>query len=192
MASPFVCASCGALNPLPPDALDHFELFGVERGYDIDQELLHRKYLALSRSIHPDVASQQSEEIRQRALVLSSELNRAYDTLQSPVSRAEYLLSLAGGPAAANDKSVPPELLGEVVMLREAIEEARGSGDMGELERIRQRVSAGQQAALEAIARLCRSLKPGAIKEQKDLRIQLNAVKYWNNLLEQLPTGASV
>jgi len=190
MNSPMVCASCGALNPLPPDTFNHFELFDMEPSFDLDEQMLHQKYLSLSRSVHPDIAGREPGKIRKRSLTLSSELNRAYDTLRDHTSRAEYLLSLAGGPSAADDKSVPPELLGEIVMLREAIEEAITSNDREALYNLKQPIAIKRQAILEQIAQLCRSLEPGNTAVHKQLRSQLNAIKYWNNLMDQLPTGA--
>jgi hypothetical protein len=104
------------------------------------------------------------------------------------VGRAEYLLQLAGGPSAADDKSVPGELLGEVMMLREEIEEAIEADDKAALEQNREAILARQRQTIETIATMCRG---GNLKDpatQKQLRQQLNTVKYWNNLLDRLPT----
>ncbi|HON66700.1 MAG TPA: Fe-S protein assembly co-chaperone HscB [Phycisphaerae bacterium] len=187
MESPICCAGCGALNPLPPSLFTYFELFGLEPTYEIDLGELRRKYLTLSRSIHPDVAGRTSDSQRAQSLALSSGLNRAYETLRNPVDRAEYLLHLANGPSAADDKSVPGELLGEVMMLREQIEEATEASDQDLLASTRAEVLKQQKETLEEIASICRS---GDLKEpatQQRLRQQLNAVKYWNNLLEKIP-----
>jgi molecular chaperone HscB len=190
MYSPLCCASCGALNPIPPEGLsfNYFEIFGLSIGYDVDAAALHRQYLSLSRGVHPDARAERSEEVRQRALALSAELNRAYDTLRDPIARAEYLLTLAGGPLPADDKSVPPRLLGEVMTLREEIEEAAGEKDAAALAKLREAVSGRRQAAMEQVAALCRQ---GETDEagRRQWRRQLNAIKYWNNLLEQVTTA---
>lgn len=188
LETPLCCAGCGALNPLPPSLFTYFELFGTEPTYDIDAGALHRKYLSLSRSIHPDMAGRASETQRRQALALSSGLNRAYDTLREPVSRAEYLLSLAGGPSAANDKTVSPQLLGEVMMLREEMEEAGEAGDTAALQAMRSPLADRQAAVLDAIAEICRHQDLTNPSVRARLRQELNAVKYWNNLLDQIPT----
>lgn len=190
--SPLCCASCGALNPIPREGqqFNYFEFFGLPVTYDIDAAALHRRYLSLSRGVHPDVHGGDSDETRRQALALSAELNRAYETLRNPIARAEYLLTLAGGPAPADDKSVPPRLLGEVMTLREQIEEAAGAKDADAMERLRQTILSRRQAAMDEIAALCR----GAERDEaarRQLRKQLNAVKYWNNLLEQVPITAA-
>jgi molecular chaperone HscB len=189
LESPICCTNCGALNPYPLDKLSYFDLFGIAPTYDLDERALHRKYLALTRNVHPDVAGQASPENRQHALAISAEMNRAYDTLRDPVARAEYLLSLACGAATPDSRSVPQQLLAEVMMLREEIEEAHTAHDQAAIERLRRQVSEHQRASMEAIASLSRSLHDGNPATHRGLREQLNAVKYWNNLMERLPPG---
>ncbi len=191
MESPLCCASCGALNPLPPSMFDYFELFGIPRSYDLDVADLRRRYLALSRSVHPDLVAGPSEETRRRSLQLSSGLNRAFDTLADPVLRAEYLLSLAGGPDPGEDKSVPPELLDEILTLRERIDEAVQAGDESVLAEVRDRIRQGRGRSLEGITDLCRSADLDRPQTRRALRLTLNSVKYWNNLLDHLPTSSA-
>lgn len=191
MDSPVCCASCGALNALPPSMFTYFELFGLEPTFDLDLGLLRRKYLGLSRSIHPDVAGRSGDQVRRQSLDLSAGLNRAYDTLRDPAARAEYLLRLAGGPSAGDDKSVPGDLLAQVMMYREEIDEARESGDSSTLDVMRDQLTQGRDATLKTIAELCAPARLQNPDDRRALRVQLNAVKYWNNLLDQLPTAVS-
>jgi molecular chaperone HscB len=189
MDSPVCCAGCGALNPLPPSMFTYFELFGIQPTFDVDTAELRRKYLTLSRSIHPDVAAgRDSDKVRKQSLALSSGLNRAYETLRNPTARAEYLLTLAGGPSAATDKSVAGELLGEVMLLREEIEEARQANNQAALTSLRGGIRERSDRTLAEIAGICRKQLLADPKVQLQLRGQLNAIKYWNNLLDQIPT----
>ena len=189
MDSPIACATCGALGQLPADTFDSFELFGLRRSYDVDLEALHRKYLALSRVIHPDIAGGQASEQRRQALNLSAELNRAYETLRDPVARAGYMLSLTGGPSASEIKTVPQSLLGEILVLREAIEEARESGDTAMLQTVKQEITAKRQVTLGKIGDLARQMECWSGDIRRQLREQLNIIKYWSSLLEQIPAS---
>jgi len=179
------------MNAVEPDTFDYFELFGLAASYDIDMAALHRKYLSLTRSIHPDVAGRADEENRQRALGLSAELNQAYETLRDPVARAEYLLNQAGGGPGGSSRSVPAHVLGEVMRLREEIEEAVAAGDAAALAACRVQVSGRYQFSVDAIGALSRILSARAPETRDKLREQLNEAKYWRNLLDQLPPAES-
>ena len=194
LRSPICCESCGALNPVPLESFNYFEMFSLKPDFDVDVKALHRKYLSLSRNVHPDVACGESADgCRGEALAVSSELNRAYDTLKNPVSRAEYLLSLAMGSSATEDRSVPADVLEEVMTLREELENARLANDQQVLIHIRDRAAQRSETLMNEIADLCRALmKPdeaGMPAIRCRLRQRLNAIKYWNNMLDKLPTG---
>lgn len=185
--SPICCTSCGALNLSAARDYDYFELFGLPRSFDLDTSGLHRKYLALARATHPDIAEAASPEARRNVLALNAELNQACETLKNPAQRASYLLSLLGGPSAADDKTVPGNVLGEVMMIREEMEEAQAAGDQATLETIRQQVQTRHETTMGEIAELARRLDTDAPEGFTPLRHALNTIKYWDNLLEQLP-----
>jgi molecular chaperone HscB len=186
MESPIACSACGALNPEPPQAFDCFELFGLQRRFDIDLGILHQKYLTLSQLVHPDMAGQESDDAHQYTLALSAKLNRAYETLKQPARRAEYLLTLAGGPTAAENKDVPGQLLSEIMVLREDIEEAKEADDTAALHQLRERIQNQSDRVMHDVAALCGRLDPKDDGMLKTLREQLNGLKYWENLLDQL------
>ena len=55
----------------------------------------------------------------------SSLLNKAYQTLLSPLSRAEYILAKNGHPALETDKLTDEEFIIDVLEIREELESAR-------------------------------------------------------------------
>jgi molecular chaperone HscB len=185
--SPLACTSCGEMNPLDREAFNCFEMFGLRPAFDVDEALLHRRYLSLTRTIHPDMASGGSEDTRQRSLALSAELNRAYEILRDPASRAECLLCQVAAAPIAEDRSVPKPLLGEIMMVREEIEEARSSGNADAARHLRRQIRDQRAATLKQISRLARALDPSDEPGQRELRLQINTLKYWNSLWEQLP-----
>ena len=189
LESPICCTSCGELNAEPIGRCNYFELFGLPVVFDLDENALHHKYLSLTRSVHPDIAGQASEAKRLNALAISSEMNHAYETLRDPVLRAEYLLSLAGEDPGHDNRSAPPELLGEIMMFREEIEEARHAADQTALNGIRQQVADRQKACVDAILALARSMTDDKPEARRALRQQLNAFKYWRNLTDRMLPG---
>jgi len=184
LESPIVCTGCHTLYPVPEKA-DYFALLRLPRRYRIDEQELTRAFLSLTRNIHPDYFGAGSEEMRLLAVRLSAEVNDAYRILKDPVLRAGYLLECAGGASAASDRSVPPRVLGEVMEIREAIEEA--GADAGELRRIRDRVAGLRAEVLDEIADAADDLSGAGPEDKIRLRSLINSVKYYDNLLSELP-----
>ena len=184
--APLACTDCHSLLAHVQGA-DYFELFGLPRRFEIDEAELSRKYLAICRNIHPDRFGGTGAEMQSFSLRAPSAVNQAYEVLHSPHRRAEYLLESAGGKSSADDKRVPADLLGKVMMLREEIEEAKSSGDMSTLSSMRATIEQDRRKAHQQIAALCGKLTADGSQETKDeLRMQLNAMKYLDNLLAQL------
>jgi molecular chaperone HscB len=92
--------------------------------------------LKLQATAHPD---RHPQERKAAAEALSARINEAYKTLQSPLLRAQYLLSLRGDESSTNDAaklgdaSDDQELLIEVLELREQIEDAETEAQIQEI-----------------------------------------------------------
>lgn len=183
LESPVFCSNCHALYPA--EEADYFTLLGLPRRYDLDTTELRRRYLHLARELHPDRFDSARGADAGLSVRLSARLNRAHEVLADPVQRAEYMLEMAGGPSAAADKSVPPDVLAEALELREQIEEARAGADDTAIARIAARVRAECDVALAAVRELAAAL-PGTPEVRRELRLRLNALKYHQKLLEQL------
>jgi molecular chaperone HscB len=118
------CHTCGAAQP--PRQIDHFTRLGFEPGFDLDIDLLEKRYLGFQRSVHPDRFANKSARDRAMAEQQSVSLNEAFETLNDPLRRATYLLQLKGETASvAKDQTVDdPALLMEAMEAREALAEA--------------------------------------------------------------------
>ena len=113
-------------------AQDYFAIFGLPRKLWMERDALEQKYLQLSWKLHPDNFVNATEEERERSLRRSSELNDAYRTLEDPVARVEYLLSLENMRKEGEHKQqAPPELLEEVFELNESLDELREAKSAG-------------------------------------------------------------
>jgi molecular chaperone HscB len=190
MNTPFFCHSCRAINPVDP-ATDHFMIFGLPRRYDLDEKLLHRRFLNITRDIHPDRFATSSGETVNVTMRMAARINEAYNVLKDPVLRAEYLLQQAGGKRASEDKRVPGNLLAEVMELRERIEEALIDGDRRTLRTCAEQVDGMHDEIRRAVAVLAERIADNPQPEQLDeLRTRLNAMKYVRGLKELLAKWA--
>jgi molecular chaperone HscB len=135
------CPHCNKIQPAT--AGDFFQVFGLQRAFQIDLVELEREFHRLSRKLHPDRFARASEQEREWSLADTALLNDAYRTLKDPLFRTEYLLKLEGAeigeqhagknrPANGNDPSrVPADLLEEVFELNMQLEEMREAREAG-------------------------------------------------------------
>lgn len=186
LKTPVVCTDCNTLFPLPA-GVDYFTLLNLPRGYRLDGEILDRHFLAITRSVHPDFFGAASEQMQQLSIKLSAELNEAARVLRDPVLRASYLLEQVGGPPAAQCRDVPQEVLTEAMTWRETLEEA--ANDPAALSGIVDQVTQKRAVILEQIATQADALDSADDDDKKELRRRLNSIKYYDNLLADLPVS---
>ena len=185
LSFPIVCAGCRSLYA-PPESLDYFTLLGLDRRYFLDEQKLRSTFQALTKHIHPDKFSNAPEEVRRLSTRLAADVNNAITVLLHPVRRAAYLLDLAGGPTAAQDRSVPGDLLADIMTLREEIAEAREEQNAGVLNKIRDALRTRRAETLTLIGPLADELDQADDERKCKLRRLINAMKYFDNLLVEL------
>src|SRR5262245_42350635 len=111
--------------------VDPFQVFGVEPRYDLDLEVVAKTHRELSRALHPDryVATPASE--RRAALEKAANVNEAWRIVRDPIRRAEALFALRGiAVGETNEPKASPDFLMEMMEEREALADARQSGDV--------------------------------------------------------------
>jgi molecular chaperone HscB len=139
--STLFCPHCSKIQP-PPGG-DYFQVFGLNRQFQIDLPALEQEFHRLSRKVHPDRFARAGENERQWSLADTALLNDAYRILKDPLSRTEYLLKLEGAEIGeehagkerknqADPSRVPADLLEEVFELNMQLEEMRMARKTGE------------------------------------------------------------
>ena len=104
------------------DNKNYFELFDLPETYDLDVDRLTAQYHMLQLNYHPDRYSSASEKEKMSAQVSSSYINDAYETLNSPLKRAAYILAIKGKDTEKVDQSdLSMEVLIEQMELRESL-----------------------------------------------------------------------
>jgi molecular chaperone HscB len=181
-----VCGECHTVNPAAQE-LDHFTFFGLSRRFDIDEEALQKRFIAIIRDIHPDFHGHSSPEFQALAVRLSAQANEAYKVLMDPLLRAEYLLQQAGGPDSTENKGVPDGFLPQIMMLREEIEEAKVNDDKEELQALAGQIGQRYESLAARIAELAMLVAESPDAQTRErLRVNLNAMTYIRNLREQV------
>lgn len=102
--------------------INYFELLDLVPIFALEVSKLETNYFAAQRACHPDRFVGKGDAERLAAVQRSVDINKAYQTLKSPLLRAQYLLQLQGIVVGTDHDSVKPShtLLTEVMELRES------------------------------------------------------------------------
>ncbi|KAL0555254.1 hypothetical protein IC582_009195 [Cucumis melo] len=128
-----VCDSCRSIQPVD-QSVDYFQIFGLEKEYEIGDVNLESKYKDWQKKLHPDLVHSKSDREREYAAEQSARVIDAYRTLSKPLSRAIYILKLEGVDVDEEDTISEPELLNEIMEIREAVEDASGSRELNQIQ----------------------------------------------------------
>lgn len=135
---------------------DFFTLFGLPRRYRLNESALEAAWHDLQSQVHPDRYAHLPDADRRRSMQWATRVNEGFRVLRKPLSRAQYLLELAGVDAGIEtNTAMSPEFLMEQMEWREAVEEARDAAEVDDLEQLHQRL---RQHAREVLAGLERAL----------------------------------
>ena len=107
-----------------------FEIFSLPVTWQIDRSLLDIRYRNLQREFHPDRYAAKGDTEKRLAVQTTALINQAYDSLKSPLKRAQYLLELAH--IDANQEShitSDGAFLMQQIEFREALADLRDSSD---------------------------------------------------------------
>ncbi len=173
------CHTCGAIQP--PGQIDRFRRLGIEPEFDLDLDLIEKRYLGFQRAIHPDRFA--TKPLKERALAEAQAvaLNEAYETLKDPLRRAAYLLSLKGIDASVSrDETVrDPELLMHAMEAREALMEADS------LEKVERLAAKAGADAIGILSELSKAFASDDLRAANRLTTKL---KYLRKYLEETRT----
>ncbi|KAK7268139.1 hypothetical protein RIF29_20826 [Crotalaria pallida] len=130
---PFLfCESCRCIQAVD-DSIDYFQIFGLEKKYDIGDKNLEGKYKEWQKKLHPDLVHSKSQKEKDFAAEQSAKVINAYRTLSKPLSRMIYLMKLDGVEVDEEQTISDPELLAEIMETREEVEEATNSDALNQI-----------------------------------------------------------
>ena len=134
---------------------NHFDLFQMPARFAIDVAQLDAAYRELQGRVHPDKFAAASDPEKRVAMQWATRANEAYKTLKSPLRRAAYLCELHGiDLGIESNTAMPPAFLMQQMEWREALDEARSTRDMAQLEALEQSLNAVRREMTERIGEL--------------------------------------
>jgi len=174
---------------------DAFDILMLSPRFDLKPGEIQRAYLGLATAAHPDSNNSDNDpdnHLNGDSEGVSAALNAAKDLLLDDEARANLLLARLGGPAANQDRTLPPTLLMEMMEKRSEFEEAKARGDAGAMAELRAWADAQRDARVAVVGGLFAEVEAaakhgGAVAFQlKHLRVELNAWRYVERMLEQV------
>jgi molecular chaperone HscB len=167
--------------------MDAFDVLGLTPSFDLDPQLIERRYRDLQRALHPDRFVKAPASERRASLARAVSVNDAYRTLRDALKRAELLLARAG--ADVGERAGPPAdpaLLMEVMELREALSETKASGDLNARARLVETVNARSDEATAALRTALGSLTGGDAEAHADAARALSRLRYYRRFLDEV------
>jgi molecular chaperone HscB len=120
----------------------------------VDLPALEERYRELQREVHPDRFAGASQAEQRVSMQLATRVNEAYQTLRSPLRRAEYLLSLQGvDPEFETNTAMPTGFLADQMERRERLGEAAEARDWQKLIALNAGLCVDQDSLLGRIER---------------------------------------
>lgn len=114
---------------------NYFSLFGLKPSFNIDLPLLAQHYRQIQFESHPDKFVSATPAEKLQSMQLATLANEAYQVLNKPATRAQYLLSLNGIDATDEaNTSMPPAFLMQQMEWREQLEDLKAAKDIDGLE----------------------------------------------------------
>ncbi|WP_447838204.1 co-chaperone HscB [Aeromonas salmonicida] len=133
--------------------MNHFELFGLVEGFELDTRQLAETYRQLQTQFHPDRFATAPEREQLVAVQRAAQINDAYTTLKTPLRRAEYLLSLRGTDIRGEQQTLQDtSFLMQQLEWRERLAYLKGEADPeGAIKDFRQEIGHDHQLLMQQL-----------------------------------------
>lgn len=168
--------------------MDPFATLGFERRYHIDKTLLDRRYRELQQALHPDKHASAPASARSLTLSKAIEVNEAYRVLRDDQKRGEALLALWG--CQLTEQTADPELLMEMMELREALSDARAASDSSQVARLAAEVTDKAAATSQKLSEVFARLESGAgqpdAQALADAQALLSRLRYYRRFQDEV------
>jgi molecular chaperone HscB len=141
----------------------------------VDLSVLPQTYQQLQRLTHPDKFASGSEQEKLVAIQKNAQVNDAYSVLKSPLSRAEYLLSLRGIDLQHEQQTIKDTafLMQQMDWREELAEIAEQTDPLGALKSLEDEINLRIKSDLTKLSHLLESVQETAEQNAANIIRQL-------------------
>ncbi len=159
---------------------NYFQIFQLPETFSLDKAELSSRYIELQQRVHPDKFIDATDKEKRLSMQWTTQINEAYATLGSPLSRAIYLLHLRGIEIAHNPV-LEPSFLMDQIELREQLESIETNSDDGASLEALDRFKSALNTALELQCQdFAHQFEEGALDQAEQLVYKM---QFMNKLL---------
>lgn len=166
--------------------MNYFEIFGIPIQLKVDKNELPKKYFELSRKFHPDFYANSTPSEQNRALEITTSLNKALKTFQNPDDTIKYVLQLKGLLEEEEKYQLPPDFLMEVLEINEKLMDA---GDNDETKvNLQSAIDSLQSEIYDPVRKIVEHYQEGVTTEKELLQVKeyYYKKKYLHRIQQQL------
>lgn len=167
--------------------MDPFDTLGLAPSFDLDLAELDQRYRDLQKTLHPDRHVQAQASDRRANLSHAVTVNEAYRTLKDDLKRAEALVRRFGGTEGEKQGAQDPELLMEVMELRESLAESRGERDLPRAQKLSAEVRVREQMSRanlkQTLDQLVASNTPALLQKAES---DLSRLRYYRRFQDEV------
>ncbi len=131
--------------------MNYFQLYELPVSFLVDEKLIKQKYLTLSRKFHPDFYTGAEAAKQKEILELSTQNNKAFQTLSDFDKRIKYILMEKGYLMEEEKFALPQMFLMEMMDLNELAMEVEFDPDPEKKQEVLSHIQTAETALLEAI-----------------------------------------
>lgn len=188
VATPLFCFSCNSLQRLK-NKPNYFEIFNLPYRYELDLAALENQYQQLAAELHPDFYLNAPKAEKRQSQESSTLLNQAYAVLKSPLSRANYLLTLLADNQPLDENRLPQGFLEEIFESQEMLEELLAEDNQSaKVTAFQTEIQARMEELQEKITQGFAQIEAGTVHDSVLTGIQqhLNVGRYFQRLLDRI------
>ncbi|MBF0350435.1 MAG: DnaJ domain-containing protein [SAR324 cluster bacterium] len=168
---------------------NYYAIFGIPYTYNIRPKQLELMFHKLATELHPDFYLTATPDVKKQSEEASALLNRAYETLRSPGTRAAYLMGLLAQDQHLDEKQLPEGFLEHMFELQENLDEQIDNDNKQAIAEMKTDIETQWQNLLSEYPTLFSELErenPLDPKQLQTIQTHLNAERYLKRLLERI------
>lgn len=172
----FKCPHCKALQS-PYKTVNFFEILEQTIKFDLDNNVLKKKYLQLQSEFHPDKFSNSKESEKIISADIATTINKAYTTLNNPYERGKYVLKMNNISLEENSYPLDPKFLNGIMILNEELEEIETKDDL-------ERFEEGNEEVIKNLTEVVSNAF--SKKDYETAKTELQKMKYYISIRDRL------